>query len=389
MPTAAQEGATIHRTFTRDAYGETWTDALGERPIHNGTPLELLVRGRWVPVLYLRDSHVSAERPRAYLRYRRAKRSVPLLLDWMHLRWPPPAPPKPALPYYTWWGDLPEGWVTKTALKAGGLRPGGEPVATIRYGRRGHYQETVVYDRAQALPRKEATPTQLAALAKAQEVRKQNEQRRREEEAAEVEREEAEWQAWLEEQAEEGRAALREIVARGHWLSLDTETTGIDESAEVIEVALVFPTGEVLFESLVRPLGPVSEEARAVHGITDEELSAAPTWPEVYARLVPLIGDRELVAWNAAFDRRVMRRSSSLHGLTFPELPWHCAMDAGVPIWGEYSEDHDSFRWVSLDWACLMEGVHLDARHHRAAGDGQRLSALVNVVAQTSQDPAA
>ena len=30
-------------------------------------------------------------------------------------------------------------------------------------------------------------------------------------------------------------------------------------------MALVSPTGEVLFESLVRPLGPVSEEARAVH----------------------------------------------------------------------------------------------------------------------------
>lgn len=381
MLTAAQAGTIIHRTLTRDAYGETWTDELEGRPIHNGTRLELLVRGRWVPVMYLRDSHPSQEGPRAYLRYRRSKKSVSLLLDQMHLRWPPPAPPQPALPSYTWWGDLPEGWLTKTALKAEGLRPGGEPVATVRYGRRGHYQETVVYDRAQARPRKEATPAQLAALEKAQGVCKQNEQRRREEEAAEIEREEVEWRAWLEEQAAEGRAALREIVLRGNWLSLDTETTGIDEGAEVIEVALVSPSGGVLFESLVRPLGPVSEEARAVHGITDEELSAAPTWPEVYARLVPLIGDRELVAWNAAFDRRVLRRSSTLHGLTFPELPWHCAMDEGAAIWGEYSEYHDSFRWVGLDVACLLEGVRLDVRHHRAAGDGQRLSALMNAVA--------
>ncbi|WP_246581042.1 3'-5' exonuclease [Deinococcus aestuarii] len=380
MPTAVQEGTTIHRTLTHDAYDETWTDELEGRPVHNGTPLEVHVRGRWVPVVYLRDSHTSREGPRAFLRYQKGKKTVPLAEN-MALRWPPPAPPVPELPHYLWWGDVPEGLLTKTALKSKGLKPGGPPVATIRYGRRNHYQETVLYDRAQAMPRAGATPAQLAALQKAQEVRKENEQRRRDEEAAEVEREEAEWEAWLAEQAEEGRIALREIVARGNWLSLDTETTGIDEGAEVVEVALVSPTGKVLFESLVRPVGPVREEARAVHGITDEELAAAPSWPEVYAQLVPLILGRELVAWNASFDRRVLRRSSTLHGLTFPELPWHCAMDAGAAIWGEYSEYHDSFRWVGLDVACLLEGVRLDVRHHRAAGDGQRLSALMNAVA--------
>lgn len=98
MPTAAQEGTTLHRTFIRDAYGETWTDELEGRPVHNGALLELLVRGRWVPVLYLRDSYTSGEGPRASLHYRKSKRSVPLVLDGMHLRWPPPAPPKPVLP---------------------------------------------------------------------------------------------------------------------------------------------------------------------------------------------------------------------------------------------------------------------------------------------------
>jgi hypothetical protein len=47
-------------------------------------------------------------------------------------------------------------------------------VATIRYDRRNHYQETVLYDRALALSRPKATPAQLAALEKAQEVRKKN-----------------------------------------------------------------------------------------------------------------------------------------------------------------------------------------------------------------------
>ncbi|WP_216329561.1 hypothetical protein [Deinococcus aestuarii] len=102
MPTTAQEGTTLHRVLTRDADSETWADELEGRPVLNGTLLELRVRGRWVPVTYLRDSHTSLEGSRAYLRSRKSKRGVPLLLDRMHLCWPPPAPPKPALPSHTW-----------------------------------------------------------------------------------------------------------------------------------------------------------------------------------------------------------------------------------------------------------------------------------------------
>lgn len=47
MPTTAQDGTTLHRTLTRDSYCETWTDELGGHPVHNGTLVELQVRGRW------------------------------------------------------------------------------------------------------------------------------------------------------------------------------------------------------------------------------------------------------------------------------------------------------------------------------------------------------
>lgn len=119
MPTTAQEGTTIHRTLTRDAYGETWTDELEGRPLHTGTLLEVNVRGRWVPVVYLRDSHTSGPGPRASLRYRKGRKTVPLA-EGRVLRWLPPAPLAPELPHSLWWGDVPEGLLTRTALKAEG-----------------------------------------------------------------------------------------------------------------------------------------------------------------------------------------------------------------------------------------------------------------------------
>ncbi|WP_328774742.1 3'-5' exonuclease [Deinococcus aquaedulcis] len=257
-------------------------------------------------------------------------------------------------------------------------------MATVRYGRRGRYQETVLYDRAQAVPRPQATPAQLAALEKAGQVRKKHEQRRREEEAAQLAQDEADWQAWLDDQAAQGRAALREIVARGNWVTLDTETTELD-CPEVVEIAVVAPGGEVLHQSLVRPVGLVSEGARAVHGITDTELATAPGWPEVWAQVRPHIEGKELVAWNAGFDQDAMQRSSRLQGLELPDLDWRCAMSAAAPIWGEWSDYWDGFRYVSLAEACWREGVQVSSPAHRATGDAQRVAALLVAITTTAE----
>ena len=250
-------------------------------------------------------------------------------------------------------------------------------VATVRYGRRGRYQETVLYDRAQAVPRPQATPAQLAALKKAGQVRTENERRRRDEEAAECAQEEADWQAWLDDQAAGGRAGLREIVTRGNWVALDTETTELD-CPEVVEIAVVAPGGAILFQSLVRPLGVVSDGARAVHGITEAELAAAPGWPEVWAQLRPHVEGKAVVAWNAEFDRDAVTNSSRLQELEVPDLDWCCAMRIGAPIWGEWSDYWESFRYVSLAEACCADGVEVPGAWHRRALDATRLAALLN-----------
>lgn len=39
-------------------------------------------------------------------------------------------------------------------------------------------------------------------------------------------------------------------------LILDTETTGLEEHAEIVEIAVIDYTGAVLLETLVRPDGP-------------------------------------------------------------------------------------------------------------------------------------
>jgi exodeoxyribonuclease X len=96
---------------------------------------------------------------------------------------------------------------------------------------------------------------------------------------------------------------------------IDTETTGLDPSDQVLEVAVVQGTwnGKILsldstFTSLVRPTVPVKPEARAAHHISDDELRKAPTWEKLAKKLPDLTGC-VVAAHNAPFDLRLLAQS--------------------------------------------------------------------------------
>jgi len=53
---------------------------------------------------------------------------------------------------------------------------------------------------------------------------------------------------------------------------LDTETTGLDNRAEIIEISIVDYQGKVLFDELVKPMRTIPIEATRVHGITNDDI---------------------------------------------------------------------------------------------------------------------
>src|SRR5271165_5763426 len=97
---------------------------------------------------------------------------------------------------------------------------------------------------------------------------------------------------------------MREIV-------LDTETTGLDPRTghRLIEIACVeledfLPTGRT-FHRYVHPDRPIDPDAQRVHGISLEFLTGMPRFHEVEVcdAFLDFVGDAQLVAHNAAFDR--------------------------------------------------------------------------------------
>lgn len=172
----------------------------------------------------------------------------------------------------------------------------------------------------------------------------------------------------------------RWVIATPGILILDTETTGIGASDEVIEVAVLDAHGRVLLDTLVRPTRPIDPGAVRVHGLTDALLSDAPEWPLVYRELRALLRTaRGIVTYNASFDRRLLEQTSARHGLTLPDTAWHCAMRrfaeyAGRPTvesWRAYHRLSEALERLGL--------VHPGA--HRARADAEACRRLVHGMA--------
>jgi len=159
---------------------------------------------------------------------------------------------------------------------------------------------------------------------------------------------------------------------------LDTETTGLDSGAQIIEVCVVDHDGSVLVSSLARPEGPIPADAMRIHGITDEMVRDAPTWTEVWPKVEAVLSGRYVGVYNADFDLRMMRQSNQRYG-----LPWSLAPGRFIDVMKLYTEYTGSGRWVTLEVAGRQCGIPLP-NAHRAQADTLLVRALLQYIASRS-----
>ena len=163
---------------------------------------------------------------------------------------------------------------------------------------------------------------------------------------------------------------------------LDTETTGLGQRDQIVQVAVIDGTGEPLLVRLVRPTVPIPPDASRVHGITADTVKDAPTFPEVYAELTAVLRDQTIIAYNAEFDRRMLNQTCAVYQLArFPAAPWHCAMLRFAEYHGQWNYARRSFAWQKLSAACALMGV-APAGTHSALGDAQMTLRLVQRLAE-------
>ncbi|WKZ38385.1 MAG: 3'-5' exonuclease [Anaerolineales bacterium] len=155
------------------------------------------------------------------------------------------------------------------------------------------------------------------------------------------------------------KARLESILwARGlleapgeNWLILDTETTGLGQDDEIVQIGAIDGGGKVLMDNLFcAPSKRIPPEATAVHHITDDMVKGAPNFFERYKELAWIVEGRILVIYNKAYDTRMIAQSIARFSTTIPLTPqrWECAMLRYADFVGDWNEYYQNFRWPML-----------------------------------------
>jgi DNA polymerase III subunit epsilon len=172
----------------------------------------------------------------------------------------------------------------------------------------------------------------------------------------------------------------RQVLTRNP-IFLDTETTGVTRSDEIIEISIIDGDGNLAFESLVRPSQPIPAEAMAVHGISNEAVKTAPTWPAIWPTLRTHLVGRLICAYNAEFDMRLMQQSHGRYRLPWKEtFKSFDIMQLYSQFKGEWDSVRRSYRYHSLDKAGKECAISIP-NAHRAATDALLARALLHYIA--------
>lgn len=160
-----------------------------------------------------------------------------------------------------------------------------------------------------------------------------------------------------------------EFLSKDH-VFLDTETTGASLSDEVVEICIANADGDIIIDTLIRPTIEILDGATAIHGISNDMVCSAPSWPEVWPEIEKALVFRWVGIYNAEFDLRLIMQTHVQH-----EMVWvptggvaFCIMKLYAKFHGEWDSYHRSYTWQSLENAGRQCGIDIP-NTHRAKDD--------------------
>lgn len=177
------------------------------------------------------------------------------------------------------------------------------------------------------------------------------------------------------------RAAVvwaQELLSRPDtWCANDTETTHVDEAAEIIEIAIVAANKQSLVDQLVLPSKPPNPRTSEIHGITMDMLRGKPTWPMLVPRINEVFATRrEVLIYNSAFETRLYEQTSFGTRAPVVVLPPTITdpLQFVAKFIGEWDWAHNGWKYPKLEGG------------HRAAGDCVAMIELIEAMASSPID---
>lgn len=185
--------------------------------------------------------------------------------------------------------------------------------------------------------------------------------------------------------SKEEAISIAEKILKKNPVYLDTETTGLDNNAEIIDISIIDHNGSILIDSLVRPVNLIPREATEVHGITNSMVKSAPKWDELWPRIIDILDGQVLGIYNADYDLRLLKQTCRINSVDWqePYSDFFCIMKLYAKYYGEWNDYHKSYKWQSLENASKQQNINLQ-NTHRAKDDTLLTRALLHHIAGLS-----
>ena len=172
----------------------------------------------------------------------------------------------------------------------------------------------------------------------------------------------------------------RNLTARNFYV-LDTETTGLGATDELVQIAILDAEGAAALNQLIKPTVPIPPVATSIHGIRDNDVVDAPSFKDIYIRLSTLLAGQVVIAYNMDFDWRLLGQTALRYGL--PQIrigKGDCAMKQYAKFKGIRQPNGRNYVWHKLAAAIAQEGLPA-SRAHDALDDARMTLALIRKMA--------
>ena len=152
-----------------------------------------------------------------------------------------------------------------------------------------------------------------------------------------------------------------------NFAAIDFETANECPSS-VCSVGVVVVRDGIIADTFYSLIHPEPEYyqwfCKRVHGLCEEDTEDAPVFPEVWKRIVPIIGDLPLVAHNAAFDQGCLKAVFRVYRMDYPDYVFYDTLAASRRHFGQSLPNHQLHTVAA---ACGYNLIH----HHHALADAE------------------
>lgn len=129
---------------------------------------------------------------------------------------------------------------------------------------------------------------------------------------------------------------------------IDTETTGLQAGLdEILQLSIIDEEGKTLYDAYFKPENHTEwVEAGMVNGITPEMVAECPSFKSELQKINDIFQNcEEIIGYNTPFDIGFLKAS----GVKIPEtVKFVDVMQEFAPIYGEWSEKHQCYKWQKL-----------------------------------------